>query len=119
MSVHTRGLSSLLPRPPLAAFFAAVEKRAGQTSRDVSFQAFPARFSTAAKKAARGGLGMRLRLNHVVYTHSLLEFFIAIILLLLCSIPPRYAHTLICLNAYVPAYRSPQRLPVACWDWSC
>ena len=37
--------SSLVPRPPLAAFFTAVEN---------------ARFSMAVKKAARGGLGTRL-----------------------------------------------------------
>ena len=38
-------LISLIPRPPLAAFFA------------------PARFSTTAKKAVRGGLGTSLVIN--------------------------------------------------------
>ena len=48
-SVFTKEDSSvsLVRRPPLAAFFAAVEKCA-------------TRFSMAMKKAARGGLGMRL-----------------------------------------------------------
>ena len=43
---HSGLIPSLIPRPPLAAFFTAMEKHAG--------------FSMAAKKVARGGLGMRL-----------------------------------------------------------
>ena len=44
--VYREEVSSLIPKPSLAAVFAAIEK--------------PVRFSTAAKKAAREGLGTRL-----------------------------------------------------------
>ena len=47
-------LTSLVPRPPLAAFFATVEKNA------------------VAKKAARGGLGTRLTTYQVLGIHVLL-----------------------------------------------
>ena len=42
-------ICSLVPRPSLTAFFAAVEK------------SLPTLFSTAAKKAVREGLGTRLQ----------------------------------------------------------
>ena len=48
--VHVLYFTSLIPRPPLAAFFSVVEKT----------RCFFWFFSTAAKKAARGGLGTRL-----------------------------------------------------------
>ena len=51
----TTSETSLVPRPPLAAFFAAVEKNVF--------------FSTAAKKAARGGLGTRLLRDYTYYHH--------------------------------------------------
>ena len=49
-SLYTMEYARLVPRPPLAAFFAAVAKK----KHTGTF------FFMAAKKAARGGLGMRL-----------------------------------------------------------